>query len=438
MSIFSIISDWFPTHFPAFVTSLNSEVERIDVAGLSVVSPYEVLDDFLEADGVHLKAEPARLFLEGLGQFLDGVMNPADSTLVDDEPISVDIASDSEITISEPETTLDSERLKSILQIVKANSRLLNSVRPLSNSVALLSRRSDELESSLRVRRQQDNLVFARIKEGSDFEVNCSREDRVVISRLKKGPNGSHEDKKAHFKEVVQGLIAKACPDLDPPPEILDILVTLRRDQESPVVEVKFQSTSCASSFRKICASLAKAKHPDFESLFFSNSVTQATRVRIEILRAIAKKLSTETETAYVQGFTSRPIMYYNVVDSMPSHCSGTGRGYTFTDGVSRFGDLLCALDLSAAYKRAGNTFKGAMEHYFVVLKEGTASAVNRAPLGNRGRAPGHGNFSRFRGQSRGARGTSLPSSSRKRGSGEVSVDDSQAPTPAKKRSDTS
>ena len=173
-----------------------------------------------------------------------------------------------------------------------------------------------------------------------------------------------------------------------PKPVVVDIFVSLQRDQAKPVVEVRFDSVSGAATFRKAAAALAKAKIlQDFASLFFSNSITQATRVRIEVMRAIAKKLTTTSETAFVQGFISRPVMRYVAKDPAVNYCEGTGRSYSYVDCVSRYGDLVQAHELSLAYKRAGSTFKGAMEQYFVLLNEDDLpgfSGVNRAPLGSR------------------------------------------------------
>jgi hypothetical protein len=392
ITISLLLVGWFPANLPALVETLNAEVLRVDVSGLASVSPYAVEDASLEADGIHLTAAAGSHLLKTLGLFISEVLNgpfsadAADTTLVHVSDVSdVESAGDSESVVTEPSPGTDTDRLESILRIVQGNSRLLGAVRPLTSSVAMLSRRADGIEAQVRLRRQQDNLVFARIKEDSDSEINRSREDRVVISGLDRALDGAaHSEKKIHYKAVVDKLVSAALPDLDPAPTVIDLTVTFRRDQVSPVVEAKFQDSATASSFRKAAAALAKAKVPDFASLFFSNSVTQATRVRIEIMRAISKKLTTDSETAYVQGFTSRPIMHYVVKDSMVSHCSGTGRGYTFADAVSRFGDLLCPADLSSAYKRAGSTFHGAMEQYFVVLKEGVLSSSNQEPLGHR------------------------------------------------------
>ena len=130
-------------------------------------------------------------------------------------------------------------------------------------------------------------------------------------------------------------------------------------------------------------------------------------------MKAIAKKLTTPTENAFVQGFISRPVLRYLVREGAPSFCAGTGRSYSFVDCMSRYGDLVQAKDLTSAYRRAGSTFRGAMEQYFVVLSEvedvPLASGSNQSPIGARGGRGGgsrpfqgsRGGFSGNRGQKR-------------------------------------
>ncbi len=135
---------------------------------------------------------------------------------------------------------------------------------------------------------------------------------------------------------------------------------------------------------------LAKANHAEFSSLFFSNAVTQSTRVRIDILKALVKKQSTPTETAYVQGFLSRPILQYRVKDGARSSAEGVGRSYTFVDAIAKFVSKFLSRDLTTAYLRAGDTFHGALSQYFVVLSDQdigrvTRTGGNQVPLGRRG-----------------------------------------------------
>jgi hypothetical protein len=46
--------------------------------------------------------------------------------------------------------------------------------------------------------------------------------------------------------------------------------------------------------------------------MFISNCVNLATRVRLDILKALASKISNTRETAYVVSFTSRPTLQIN------------------------------------------------------------------------------------------------------------------------------
>ena len=128
----------------------------------------------------------------------------------------------------------------------------------------------------------------------------------------------SHLEKKEHYKQVVTALVASAFPVpepaplvIEPKPLFIDVTVSLQRDQAKPSVEARFDTVEGAAKFWKAAAALAKAKNQDFVQLFFWNSITHVTRVRIKIMKAIAKTLTTETEKAFVQGFISRPVMRY-------------------------------------------------------------------------------------------------------------------------------
>ena len=403
-----IITAWFSQKLPDFNAWLDTEVRRMSLPSLMVVPAFTVTPEMLEVDGVHLTPPSGDMFLKQLCTDVLASLHTSDTndvTLIDE---FMQVASSASSSDSEPAASEGEDRIASILKIVKSNSKKLGSVKGLKDSVATLSSRNVEFETQVRLRRQRDNLVFARIKEESDGELNRAREDRVVISGLERASIGltTHQEKKAHYTTVVTELILKACPDLDPKPTITDVIVNLRRDQGNPSIEAKFDSVANAFAFRKSAAALAKAENVDFARLFFSNSITQATRVRIEVMKSIAKKLTTLTENAYVQGFISKPVLRYVSRDPAVSLCAGTGRSYSFVDSVSRFGDLVHGYELSSAYKRAGNTFKGAMEQYFVVLREAedapVASGSNQFPVGFRG---GRGSPSGFRGRVRGVRG---------------------------------
>jgi len=217
----------------------------------------------LETDGVHLKPVYGDQFLAHLRQTLtDFLALPAPVLPAPLIPL-VDFAN---IESSEEEDDVrsvpdDEDRLGAILKIVKSNSRRLSSMRPLRDALVKLDERSSSFEAQVRLRRQRDNLVFARIKEDSDSELNRSREDRVVISGLARVSSDvtSHKDKKEHYFKIVSDLVSKVLPDSDPLPTVIDVIVSIHRTQATPTVEARFDSAGGASAFRKAAYLLAKS-----------------------------------------------------------------------------------------------------------------------------------------------------------------------------------
>jgi len=273
----------------------------------------------------------------------------------------------------------------------------------LSNAVSSLSVLTGNLRSEVATRRSQDNLIFARLKEDQDYALNKNREDRFTVSGLKlsQAPPQDALERKEFFKDLLTTLVLEACPDLDPPPRVLDVFVNMRYGRGAPFIEGRLDSATSSSAFRIAAAGLAKVETSRFASLFVANSVTLTTRVRIEILKALSKLLTTSSEEAYVQSFTSRPMLHYQSRDHVLHPLPGTNRSYSFVEAVGRWGDRLTTVMLLPAYKRARPAFIGCLEQYFVVLKENEpredpssgfeqlfGSHPNTNPLGVRGVPP--------------------------------------------------
>jgi len=221
-------------------------------------------------------------------------------------------------------------------------------------------------------RRLQDNLIFARIKEDQDFALNKNRENRFTVSglRVSEAPPQDVQERKEFFKELLTSLVLEACPELEPRPQVLDVFVNMRYGRGAPFIEGRMDSAASSAAFRVAAAGLAKQEDSRFVGLFIANSVTLATRVRIEILKALAKLLTTESEDAYVQSFSSRPMLHYQSKEHIRRPLPGTNRSYSFVEAVGRWGDRLTTVQLLPAYRRARPAFIGCLEQYFVVLKE--------------------------------------------------------------------
>ena len=173
---------WFGPYLPDLTSFLSADVTRINSSQLAVCSPFLVDPSMLERDGVHLTASAGDRLLAHLDAQL--------GTLI--------------VEVSGLPAIPD-DRLDQILAIVNWNSTQLDSFQAISETVSELSRASSGFESYVRRRFKDDNLIFARMKEESDTNINRSLKDRVVITGLV-GPSGStstHAEKKALYTEIV-------------------------------------------------------------------------------------------------------------------------------------------------------------------------------------------------------------------------------------------
>ena len=240
-----------------------------------------------------------------------------------------------------------------------------------------MERRVERLERETRERRWNDNLLFARTREEIDTAANKLKEDRIVMTGLTTSipPPADREKKKAWLRTVVIDTIKKFKPDYDG--KIGFINQGKNNGRDIPMVEAKMESVEVATAIRKSFAE--KRKEGDGKSmgrLYVANSVSLSTRVRIDILKVIAKRVTNAKEQAHVASYSSRPILHVK---------SGTGptapsRAYTFIDAVIKFGKGLRREDLDEAYKKAGSAFRGQLEQHFVVLRDPEITVRQPAP----------------------------------------------------------
>ena len=147
----------------------------------------------------------------------------------------------------------------------------------------------------------------------------------------------------------------------------------------------------------------------DFGRTHMANSVCLATRVRVDILKAIARQFGNQNgETMYVSAFTSRPVLHIKKVGEDVQQ-----RPFimTFADAIERYGTRIEQDNLAEAYKRVGRAFYGQLEQHFVVLKDDRRTMQNySAPAGLAKKRPNedqdhHSDGNNKRGRGRGARG---------------------------------
>ena len=226
----------------------------------------------------------------------------------------------------------------------------------------------------LKARFESDNLMFARLREEINSTSNKSREDRVVVTGITcKEPLPTENRQRI---EKLKKLVAEVFEAIKPGFTGKILYASQGRNNDTlPVLEVKLDKIEHAVEIRKAFAETRKKGKMSgcLERIFISNSINVGTRVRIEILKAIAKRTSTAQDLSYVASFISRPVMH---VRSRNDKNAKPAKTYTFIDAVKQFGSRLKTEDLLEAYAKAGKAFLGQLEQNFVVLKEADSEAA--------------------------------------------------------------
>ena len=151
---------------------------------------------------------------------------------------------------------------------------------------------------------------------------------------------------------------------------ILNVVQGWNGRNSIPLAEARMDSEVLAAKIRKRFAAKKRGGH-DFGKLYMANSTTLGTRVRVEILKAMAKCFTNDKEVMYVSAFSSRPMLHVK-----PKEAGSRQMAFTFADAISRYRKRLRQGDLGEAYRRAGNSFNGQLQQNFVVLYDSPNQGV--------------------------------------------------------------
>ena len=231
----------------------------------------------------------------------------------------------------------------------------------------------NSLEKSLQARFSADNLMFARLRDEMDSETNRKREDRTLVTNLvdpDKLPKPTNE-RNEELRKIAKEFCEKIKENFDG--EVMFATTSGRPDRGNLMLEFRLDSVAKARDVRKAFAVKRSADNlpAGMDKVQVSTVITLATKVRIEIMKAIAKKIESHKESAYVPGFLPRPILQIKSKTGGPEGRGGKFiNSLTFAESIQQYGGLVDVNDLTPAYKKAGQNFRGTMRQHFAVLEE--------------------------------------------------------------------
>jgi hypothetical protein len=343
---------WYTARLHAITKKFCDGIGKIGLDNVSWIEAPREAEQIFEDFGVHLTKESGIFFVESLMSKATEFFNAEMVVL----PMDVEDETEEEIIPLE-----------------------VNGKKKKTGRIDSIEKDLGEFRADVLRRRHFDSMVTMRLSENQDVEQNKAREDRIVINGLTNPvpcPTG-YEDKEKWLKDMVAPLVDSIVPESSK--EIAFINLAGNKERDIPLCEVKFKNRDIAIKIRREFAAKKKGGK-DFGRLAVFNSVTLATRVRIEVLWAIAKKRGSEKEIATVQSYVSKPTL---IIKDKEGKRKPLKLGYA--DAINRFGKTLREGDLASAYRKAGTSFQNVLQQNFVVLHDLNKSKVG--PWGGKGGA---------------------------------------------------
>jgi hypothetical protein len=129
-------------------------------------------------------------------------------------------------------------------------------------------------------------------------------------------------------------------------------------------LEIKLCNREITMKLKRIFRDLKRDDMKIQEDIYISNNYTAATKVRVEIMKAIVKKCASNEDRMFLHQFCNRPFV------RLTNTQTKIERILTFTNLVENYGCQMDDKELEIAYRRAGFKFRGQMRQVFGILKE--------------------------------------------------------------------
>lgn len=254
---------------------------------------------------------------------------------------------------------------------VEAQSSASEATRLLEDRVVALEQDHKRLSSSF-------DLSAAIRAEFDDFRANERTEDCFMVSGLRRIPGrltGKDWQLKAQedVQAVIQILMSKTLP----------IIVVHNATGPSPTAEITYsvqmKEVSDAKDIRTRFGSLFKGgqdkRPPSLARISIQNVVTRETRIRISIMKLLAKRYqdSNPDGQAQVIGYLPRPVLK---LTPPPGAKDRRVRTMNFIEAIQKLPTNFTTDEIGTLTKRAALRFPGQLRSLFVVLSDDLAGVA--------------------------------------------------------------
>ena len=259
-----------------------------------------------------------------------------------------------------------------------------------AESTRLLEDRMVALEQDHQRLSSTVDLHMAVKAEFDDFRANERTEDCFIVSgvpRISGRLTGKEWQDRAQrdVQSVIKTLIGHTLP----------IIVVHNATGPSPTSEVTYsvqmKEVADAKSIRSKFGSLFQrgqdARPEALSAISIQNLVTRETRIRISIMKILAKRYQDANPEgkAQVIGYVPRPILK---LTPPPTAKDRRVRSFNFIEAIQKLPTNFTKEEVGALTRRAASRFPGQLRSLFVVLSDDQAGVGGRPPRSKRAASP--------------------------------------------------
>jgi hypothetical protein len=205
--------EWYQGNLDGIKEHIKKELDKDNLINVSRVDSFPVLSPQFDKDGIHLTSTSGKIFLD--------------------------------LTLSAAQDFFDAHNVDLTFEATEAAGAMAGS------GLERAIKRIEKLESAIDERKESDNLMFARMREEIDSNMNKNKEVRIVINGIccKSPLPADSKQKIMKLREIAMTIFEFLKPGF--PCKIVFANPGRNNDHILPMVEVKMETVEQAKKLRK-------------------------------------------------------------------------------------------------------------------------------------------------------------------------------------------
>ncbi len=239
----------------------------------------------------------------------------------------------------------------------------------ISNVMVEVRERIEELEGKA----EEEDLLTAEMREDIDGLENENLKNIVIVRKLPACSPVPKDRKqlKAYIMETAKAIVADVLDD-NAVSEIkfsstlyatVDPSKKDNREGLIPPFKIGFKTKDMGVRFRELAVKMAKEEGSHLATTYFTHCQSSATRIRTQLMWAVADVIKTKDKEVWVNQVSCKPILQVKEGGRIV-------RSLGYIKAMQEYGDKIPKKTIDDVTKTAKKFFTGKLEKTFIVLKD--------------------------------------------------------------------